>query len=248
MDSALYVGLAHRTALRRRMDVVAHNVANMSTTAFNKERVAFRQYLVDAPGAQGVKNGKISYVLDYGIVRNLDEGTPIPSENPLDVFVSKGGYLTVEAPNGNTMYTRNGRMRLDTENYLTTLNGDRILDDAGDAIQFQPGETNIDISDDGTISGQEGVVARLGIATFASEQGLNRAGTSLYETNQEPLDPADAPFIKITQKLYESSNVNAIEQTVEMIEVLRAYTNAAQRSKDMSDLREDALRRLARVQ
>jgi flagellar basal-body rod protein FlgF len=248
MDTALYVGLAQRTALRRRLDVVAHNVANMSTTAFNKERVVFRQYLVDTPGAAATTGGKISYVLDHGVVRNLDVGTPVATDNPLDVFISKGGYLSVESRNGETLYTRNGRMRLDTDNFITLLSGERVLDVDGNPIQLENGDTRVDIADDGTISGELGVVAQLGISSFANEQSLKRVGTSLYEAEQDPIDPADAPLIGIIQKAYESSNVNAIESTVEMIDVLRTYQNAEQRAKDITDLREDALRRLSRVQ
>ncbi|UTW54180.1 flagellar hook basal-body protein [Kordiimonas sp. SCSIO 12610] len=248
MDTALYVGLAQRTALRRRMDVVAHNVANMSTTAFNKERVVFRQHLVDAPNAAATRGGKISYVLDHGIVRNLEVGTPVTTNNPLDIFISKGGYLAVEGQNGDTLYTRNGRMRVDTDNFITLLSGERVLDTDGNPIQLENGDTRVDISEDGTISNELGTVAQLNISTFASEQSLQRVGTSLYETDQDPLDPVNAPRVEITQKAYESSNVNAIESTVEMIDVLRTYQQAEQRAKDIADLREDALRRLSRVQ
>jgi flagellar basal-body rod protein FlgF len=230
------------------MDVAAHNIANMSTTAFNKERVVFRQHLVDAPGATATTGGKISYVLDHGIVRNLDVGTPITTNNPLDVFLSKGGYLSVEGRNGDTLYTRNGRMRLDPDNFITLQSGERVLDFDGNPIQLENGDTSIDIADDGTISGALGVVGRLGIATFASELALKRVGTSLYESNQDPLDEANAEPITIIQKAYESSNVNAVESTVEMIDVLRTYQTAEQRAKDITDLREDALRRLSRVQ
>ena len=83
MDTTMFIGLSHRAALQRRMDVEAHNIANMSTTAFNKERVVFKEYLMDAPQAASTDKGKISYVLDYGVLRNLEEGSMIPTANPI---------------------------------------------------------------------------------------------------------------------------------------------------------------------
>lgn len=248
MDTALFVGLAYKSALKRRLDVVAHNVANMSTTAFSKERVVFRQHLVDAPGAAGTSGGKIAYVQDHGVLRSLETGAPVHSGNQLDVFIQGRAYLTVTGSDGETLYTRNGRMRVDSEQYLTTLNGERVLDDSGQEIRFDDDEVEYDIADDGTISTVNGEKARLGLATFANEQSLKRRGTSLYETDQAPREVEELTDVTILQKAYESSNVNAIEAMVEMIDVNRAYQAASSQSKDYEDMREDALRRLGRVQ
>lgn len=247
MDTALLVGLAHKAALKRRLDVVAHNVANMSTTAFNKEKVAFRQHLVDAPGAAATSGGKISYVIDHGVLRNLETGTMIPSNNPLDVFINGRGYLTVTGSDGETLYTRNGRMTINNERYLTLLSGERVQDDSGQDIQFDDDEVDIHIADDGTISTNNGEKAKLGIAKFANEQDMKRRGSSLYETTQTPQESEDMSDISLRSKAYESSNVQAIESMVEMIDVLRSYQAANRTSGDYEDLREDAIKRLGRV-
>ncbi len=247
MDTALLVGLAHKSALRRRLDVVAHNIANMSTAAYNKEKVAFRQHLVDAPGAAATSGGKISYVIDHGVLRNLETGTMIPTNNPLDVFINGRGYLTVSGSDGETLYTRNGRMTINNERYLTLLSGERVQDDSGQDIQFDDDETDIHIADDGTISTNNGEKAKLGIAKFANEQDMKRRGSSLYETTQAPQETDDLTDISIRSKAFESSNVNTIESMVEMIDVLRAYQAADRTSSGYEDLREDAIKRLGRV-
>jgi flagellar basal-body rod protein FlgF len=248
MDTALLVGLAHKSALKRRMDVVAHNIANMSTTAFNKERVQFRQHLVDAPGAAGTSGGKIAYVLDHGVLRNLETGTLIPSSNPLDVYINGRGYLTVKANDGDTLYTRNGRMTVDNESYLTLLSGERVLDDNGQEIQFDDDERDYSISTDGTLSTNNGEKATLGIATFTNEQNMKRRGSSLYEANEAPKEVEELTDVTLRSKAYESSNVNAIESMTEMIDVMRAYENSQRQSGDYEKMREDSLRRLGRVQ
>ncbi|MBO6503808.1 MAG: flagellar hook basal-body protein [Kordiimonadaceae bacterium] len=247
MDTALFVGLAHKAALKRRMDVVAHNIANMSTTAFSKEKVVFRQHLVDAPGAAATSGGKISYVMDHGVLRSLNSGTMVPTNNPLDVFINGRAYLSVTGSDGETLYTRNGRMTINSDRYLTLLSGERVLDDSGQDIQFDDDEVDVSIADDGTISTSNGEKAKLGLAKFANEQDMKRRGTSLYETTQAPTEADDMTDVSVRSKAYENSNVNAIESMTEMIDVMRAYQNASRQSSGYEDMREDALKRLGRV-
>ncbi len=248
MDTALFVGLSHRAALRRRMDVVAHNIANMTTAAFNKERVVFRQLLVETPGATATQSGKISYVQDYGIVRNLEIGAATTSSNPLDVFINGRGYLSVQGTDGDTLYTRNGRMTIDRDNELALLSGEKVLDDGGATIQISEEDVDLHIAEDGSISSNNGEIAKLSLFQFGNEQAMKRRGSSLYETDQTPREPEDITKVSFKQKAYEGSNVNAIESMVEMINVSRAYQNADKASNDYQDLRKDALRRLGKVQ
>ncbi|MFC3051226.1 flagellar hook-basal body complex protein [Kordiimonas pumila] len=247
MDTALYVGLAHKAALKRRMDVVAHNIANMSTTAFNKERVVFRQLLMDAPGAEATVGGKISYVQDYGIIRNLNPGTMIPSSNPLDVFIKGRGYIPVQNKEGETLYTRNGRMMIDNNRNLTLLSGELVLDDSGQPILFDDDDFDVHISDDGTISTNNGDKGKIGLAQFSNEQDMKRRGSSLYETTQAPVAQDNMTDIALRSKAYEGSNVNSIEAMTEMIDVMRAYEKASQTESSYDDLRKDALKRLSQV-
>lgn len=247
MDTALYVGLAHKAALKRRMDVVAHNIANMSTTAFNKERVVFRQHLMDVPGAAATTGGKIAFVQDHGVLRNLDSGTMVPSGNELDVFIKGRAYLSVQDTDGETYYTRNGRMMIDNENNLALLSGQKVLDDTGAVFQFEEGDANIHIADDGTLSTNNGERGKLGIAQFRDEQDMKRRGSSLYETSQTPIPQEGITDVSIRQKAFESSNVNAVESMVEMIDVMRAYQKASKSESSIDDMRKDSLKRLAKV-
>ncbi|WCL53035.1 flagellar hook-basal body complex protein [Gimibacter soli] len=248
MDSTLYISLSHRMALRRRMDVAAHNVANMSTTAFKKERVAFSQYLMDAPGAEAATRGKIAYVLDHGVIRNLEIGRMVPTENPLDIYIDGKAYFSVQAQNGDTLYTRNGRMMVDADGELALTSGEKLLDDGGATIEMPDGYTSVAIAPDGSVSTNLGPIAKLQIAAFTDEQALQRRGSSLYETNALPMPVDDMPRITLIPKAVEESNVNPIESMMEVMEVLHAYEKSAKFEKDYQDMRKDALDRLARVQ
>lgn len=247
MDTALYVSLAHRSALKRKMDVVAHNIANMNTTAFKKEQVMFKEFLMDAPGTV---SGKITSVIDYGVSRTMTEGTIVHTGNELDIFISGKAYLSVEGKDGEPYYTRNGRMTLDQEGFLTLLSGEKVLDIDGAPIQFEEGETGIVIADDGTLSAAtpEGVSeekAKLGFKQFENEQNMKRVGTSLYKTDEEGEEADD---FTIRQKSIESSNVNPIEEITKMITIQRAYESSGRSNSKYEEMRTDSLKRLAKVQ
>lgn len=248
MDTALFVSLAHRSALKRKMEVVAHNIANMSTTAFKKEQVMFKEYLMDAPGTL---SGKVSTVIDYGVSRTMTEGAVVNTNNPLDVFISGKAYLSVEAQNGDTVYTRNGRMTLDNEKFLTLLSGEKVLDEGGAPIQFEEEVTDIVFSNDGTISvtlgdGETEELGKLGFVKFNNEASLKRMGTSLFRSAENP-EAADPAEFSIRHKAFEGSNVNAIEEITKMIEIQRAYERAGRSTNNYEEMRKDSLKRLAQV-
>jgi len=248
MDSALLLGVTTRSALNRRMDVLAHNVANLNTTAFKAEKVVFEQLLVDLPNAEGTVGGQVSYVVDKGVRRSFESGPLINTGNPLDVYLSDGGFLTVETAQGETMYTRNGRMTINNAGELSTLNGDAVLDDGGARIVFDQQDQTFSISEDGTINSNNGDVAKLGIATFADPQVLERAGTSLYTASAEPQEPENATDVTITSGAIEGSNVNAIQSMVDLLQIAQSSKRVSDVGSDYAELREDAIRRLGRVQ
>lgn len=246
MDSAIFIGLANQTALRRQMDVVAHNVANMNTTAYKKENVVFRQFLMDAPNAAATVGGKISYMLDYGVLRNVEEGSIVRTGNPLDLYIDGKGYLAVQTDQGDTAYTRNGRMEINAEGFLTTYAGDLVLSDAGAPIQIEAEATLIGINETGVITGPEGEIARLGLYSFDQEEELKRRGNSLYDTIQNPVQDPDNPVL-VKQYSIEASNVNPVEELVQMTRVLRQYQSAQKHQDDIQRMRQDTLERLAKV-
>lgn len=248
MDSALYLGLTTRSALNRRMDVAAHNIANLNTTAFKSEKVVFQQHLVDLPNATATDGGKVSFVVDKGVRRNFEEGPLVHTGNPLDVFLSEGGFLSVETSNGETLYTRNGRMTINNARELTTLNGDPVLDDFGGKIVFNQDEGDIRISPDGTISSDTRFeVAKLGIATFSNPQALDRRGNSLYASKIEPQTPENATDVTVTAGAIEGSNVNPVASMVELMQISQAASKNKEVGTQYEDLRKEAIQRLGRV-
>ncbi|MDP7549263.1 MAG: flagellar hook-basal body complex protein, partial [Alphaproteobacteria bacterium] len=155
-----YITLSRQMAMERQMEVIANNLSNMSSTGYKSESVLFEEYLETTADGD-----TISYVRDYGTSRDLSEGEFMATENPMDVAITKGGYMKVETDTG-MYYTRNGNLRLDATGQLVTDEGFPILDDGEQPIILTPEDPTLTIAKDGTISNSQGPLAKLAIVSF----------------------------------------------------------------------------------
>ena len=238
MENATYVGLSHQMALLRHMDIIANNIANMNTTAFRAEQPIFEEFPM--PSADRVK---VSFVLDRGLLRNLDAGEITRTDNPLDVAINGPGYFVVETEVG-PRYTRDGHFRVDDEGRLISNSGWPVLDDGGQVIVFDVGAKAPTINRDGTIATELGVIGRIGVVRFANEQRLLKQGGGLYSSAQEP-EPVEKP--SIVQGMIEKSNVEPIIEITRMIEVMRAYQSTQKLMDTGHDLQRRAIDKPGRV-
>ncbi len=246
MDTVVSVGLSHQTALMRRMDVLANNIANASTTAFKAGRVVFGDYLFTMQGDAPASLRQVHMVLDHGVVPDFREGSIETTNNPLDLAIQGSGFLVVETEGGERLYTRAGVLTRNERGELVTPSGARVLNDADRPIVIDATDINIEITEDGRIRSEMGEIAQLKLVDFADHQKLERHGERLFSTDQPEL-PAPAGT-RLIQGALEGSNVNAIEEITEMINVLRSYQSMERSLKSYSDLRDRAVERLSRVQ
>jgi flagellar basal-body rod protein FlgF len=219
MQTATYVALAHQTALESGMDVMANNLANLSTPAFKGETVLFSQYLQAAP-----EGGNISYVRDVGVRRDTKQGNLTQTGNPLDTGIEGDGYFTVGTSDGQR-YTRNGRFQLDSGGNLVTSQGYQLLSDQGQPITMPANTRHITIADDGEVSSETGPVGKIGISHFDNQQDLVGAADGLYVTNDQPTPDTTS---KLHQGTVEESNINAISALTKLMGLQKAYTGAEQ--------------------
>ena len=211
MDNTNYVALSVQTALRRQMDIIAHNLANVETGAFKSESPIFIEVLDET--------GDVAYVEDYGVVRDMSAGHLTVTGSQLDVAIQGDGFLAVEV-NGEIRYTRNGHLQLNADRDLVTSTGYPVMDVDERDIEIPPGNDNLTISPDGTVSGALGPIARIDLVTFENPLALKRAADSLYEASAEPVEAEGASLI---QGALEASNVKPIIEFTDMINVHRAY-------------------------
>lgn len=244
MDISSYVLLSQEQALRRRLDVAANNLANMNTVGFKREQPVFREYVEKTESA--VKPAKqTSFVLDYGAVHDISAGAFQPTGNPLDVMIDGPGYLSVEAPDGTTAYTRAGYVKVLQSGELATSGGQRILGEGGKPITVSPEDAGkLSIASDGTVNGANGPIGRLTVTVF-DEANVDPRGDGLFSgTSGRALSAAET---SLKSGGVEGSNVNAITETTDMIEILRAYQTSQHISDSMSDMRKAAIDKLGRV-
>jgi len=243
MEASTYIALSRQGGLRRQLDVIANNLANMNTTGFKGEKMMFVEHLVRSRGGHKPIGTKISYVRDIATLRDFSEGPLEGTGNPLDVAIKGDGFFTVRTPQGDR-YTRNGRFELDEGGQLVTQAGHPVLAEGGAPVFFAPGDTEITIGRDGTISTQNGDLGKLAVVNFENPQVLRPGAGSLFATEDVPQAVEDP---QVQQGMLESSNILPIIEMARMIDVHRKYDSVKNFVEREDDRLKKMVRDLARV-
>ncbi len=219
MENSAYIALSRQGALRRELDVIANNMANMNTTAYKGESMMFVEHLVKSKGSQSFIPQKLSYARDVAQYQNMEEGPLKYTGNSLDIAIHGDGYFVVDTPEGQR-YTRNGRLNLNNDGQLVNQNNLPILSNAGTPFFFSPDDKKISIGSDGTVSTNNGQVGKIKVVTFEDPQKLQKRSGGLLFTDDQPTDATNP---NVQQGSLESSNVKPIIEITKMIQVQRAY-------------------------
>jgi len=239
-NAALHVARTGLDAQNERMRVIANNLANVNTTGFKRDRAQFETLAyqaLTAPGAPSSDANKYANGLNLGsgvaiagTARIDSQGSMTTTGNALDLAVEGAGLFQVLMPNGQTAYTRDGNFSLSAEGTIVTSDGMPVQPQ----IQIPQGAQSITIAADGTVSAQlQGqteatTVGKIQTATFTNPAGLQSAGNNLLvETAASGAAQVGDPGVdghgSIRQGSLEASNVNVVEELVDMIETQRAY-------------------------
>ncbi|MEW9854500.1 flagellar hook-basal body complex protein [Novosphingobium sp. M1R2S20] len=246
MDVSSFVLLSHEQALRRRMDVVANNMANTSTAGFKREQPVFHEFV--EKGAENAVDAarNVSFVLDYGAVHDTRAGMFQTTGNALDVMIEGPGYLAVEAPGGGTAYTRAGSLKVLESGDLATSAGLRILDENGQPINVPPDQTaGLKIGEDGSIVGAAGPLGRLSVTVFDNEAMVSPRGDGMMAGEGGRVLAANEA--RLRSGGLEGSNVEPIVETTNMVEILRSYQTSQRMSEALNEMRKRAIERLSRI-
>jgi flagellar basal-body rod protein FlgF len=240
MDNSLLVSLSQQMAAYQTMDVIANNIANVSTPAFKRETQTFQEYVARVTPPEGEDGPtQLSFVQDTGTVRDLSEGRLDATGAPYDLAISGNGYFTVQTPAGER-YTRDGRFGLDQNGQLVNADGYALQGDGG-AITISPDDGVIQVGQDGTLTGKTGQIGKIKVVAFKNEPAMNKEGASLYSATETPSPSTD---FKIAQGMIESSNVQPVVEMSRMIEVTRAYQATATLTQSQEDLMRQAIDKL----
>jgi flagellar basal-body rod protein FlgG len=238
--SALHVARTGLEAQDTRMRVIANNLANVGTTGFKRDRANFATLAYqDARVAGQQSSSETAYAngLNLGTGVSVQSTTRVESQgslgttgNPLDLALDGEGYFQVQLPGGQLGYTRAGNFTRSAEGQLVTTQGYPMLP----AISVPAGTTSMTIATDGTVSAtvagstEAQQIGQITVAVFANPAGLQSMSDNfLKETGASgPAQigvPGEGGRGNIRQGMLEGSNVNVVEELVDMIECQRAY-------------------------
>lgn len=237
METSLYVSLSGQVALQNRLDTIANNVANSTTTGFRAENVTFTSVLSQTSRAS------VTYA-DEGVATfAATAGALAPTGNPLDTAVKGDAYLAFASPAG-PVYTRDGRLQVSANGDLETLNGRPILDAGGGPIQINLARGPIVIGNNGAISQNGAPVGQLGLFKFTPGTTLTRhEGAGLVP--DRPAEPViDFTETGIVQGYVEGSNVNAMLEMTRLVAVSRAFESISAMQDKSDGLMTEAIRTL----
>jgi flagellar basal-body rod protein FlgF len=240
IENAQLIGLSRQIALQRQMDVVANNMANMTTTGFKAEQVLFEEYVMPVARDRDFLRADqpLSFVQDWATIHDLSAGGMEQTGSDLDVALQGDGFFAVQTPSGDR-WTRAGNFQLSSTGALVDSNGNPVLGEGG-PISFGPEETGILIGADGSVSSSAGAKGKLRLVEFDRPQALVREGSNLFSGGT----PRAAVNTRAIQGFVEGSNVSGISEMSEMIRVTRAYESIASLTQRQDDLRRSAIQRL----
>lgn len=215
----------------RWMDVISHNLANASTTAFKRDVMVFNEgfeRLLANSGGEGESIGRLGAGPEVkGVFTVWEMGGIAPTGNDFDVaLATENGMFQVRSGNGSVSFTRDGAWALSPERTLVTKNGSEVLDAEGQPITIPPGQMVIGRDGAVEVNGQR--VGQIAVFTGA----FSKNGNGEYASNNAVAMTPDT--VQIQQRFIESSNVNAIEEMISMIKLNRAF-EMAQRSAQSQD-------------
>lgn len=253
MIRSLSIAKTGLDAQQTQLDVISNNLANVGTTGFKRSRAVFEDLMYQnlrQVGGQTSDQTRLPSGLQIGtgvrIVateRIHTQGTPTKTDNSKDVAINGDGFFQVLMPDGTISYTRDGSFQTDANGQLVTASGFPVQP----AITLPGGTLSMTIGRDGTVSvtqaGSTGnvQVGQLQLATFLNPTGLQSSGENLYvETDSSGGPNQTAPGQNgaglLNQGYVEASNVNVVEELVNMIQAQRSYeinSKAVQTSDQM---------------
>lgn len=240
MIRSLWISKTGLDAQQTNLDVIANNLANVSTNGFKRSRAIFEDLLyqtIREPGTQSSQQTQVPAGLQLGTgvrpvsnARIHTQGNLQQTGNALDLAINGQGFFQILLPDGTTGYTRDGSFHVDSQGQVVTSNGFQLQP----SLTIPPNAIQITIGQDGTVSVlQAGQTAptqagSVQLATFINPAGLHSMGQNTYlETEASGTPSTGTPGTNgmgvLNQGYVETSNVNVVEEMVNMITAQRAY-------------------------
>ncbi len=219
MQSGIYVGISSQIALERRLTTIADNIANMNTAGFRATEVKFDEVLSKTGNDINAKIAFVSQGNDYLSTR---AGEVQQSGNPLDFAVKGDAWFAIDTPAGQVL-TRDGRFSMTETGDLVSTQGYPVLDAGGAPIQLNANGGPPAVGLDGRITQDGRIVGSIGVFSADLTKGFLRFENSGVIATDTPQPVTDSSEVGVMQGFVESSNVNALSEMTQLIQVNRAF-------------------------
>ena len=239
MDASMWVAKTGLDAQQTRMNVISNNLANVNTTGFKRDRAVFEDLLYQNIRQAGGQTGAntqapTGLMLGTGVrvvatEKQHAQGNMVNTTNPLDLAIAGEGFFQVAQPDGTIGYTRDGNFKLSNTGQIVTASGALLQP----AITIPTTASTVTFGRDGTVSieltaGGSQVIGQIQVARFVNPSGLESKGQNLLKETPasgapQVLQPGATGAGSLMQGTLEASNVNVVEEMVNMIETQRAY-------------------------
>ncbi|NTJ41342.1 flagellar basal-body rod protein FlgF [Agrobacterium larrymoorei] len=240
MQSGIYVGISSQVALERRLTTIADNIANMNTVGFRGTEVKFDDVMSQTRNDLRANIAFVTQGNDYLSTRN---GELIKTGNTFDFAVKGDAWFAINTPAGQVM-TRDGRFSMSTTGELISTQGYSVLDAGGAPIQLDLAGGEPTVGVDGRILQNGRVMGQIGLFSADATKGFVRYENSGVIFSEAPKPVVDDMHVGVVQGYVEQSNVNAISQMTQLVQVNRAFDGISSLMKSTEDSLSQAIRTL----
>jgi flagellar basal-body rod protein FlgG len=238
MNLSLYSAATGMEAQQLNLNTIANNLANVNTPGFKRSKIEFQDLLYQKPRASGSDSGGGNLVPTGVEVGNgsrvaatskvFTQGQLTNTGEKLDLAIQGDGFFEIQRPDGTKGYTRDGTFKLNAQGQVVNIDGLPVL---GGFQPIPPGASSVSVSEDGqvTVQSANGTTSfAVQLVRFANPSGLRSLGGNLYEETAasgtpEVGKPGEQGFGRVIQGYVEASNVNIVEEMVNLIVAQRAY-------------------------
>jgi flagellar basal-body rod protein FlgF len=262
MHEGIYIAASAGIKQGKKMEVIAQNLANVNSTGYKGDRLAFKELMTPFPPEQGSESAKnellqpdvfisnVSYVAVTDQYTDHEPGKFKQTNAELDMALDGPGYFSVSTKEG-VRYTRNGNFRLNTENQIVNQKGQTVLSEQGEPIVITAEGTEISIDGYGNIfvgSGEINAnIGKIKLLDFDNKQTLEKLGDGLFL--QSDTEAVEKPInnTKLRQGFLEESNVTATDEMNNMISTLRLFETYQKIIQSIDNMNDQSVNSIGRI-
>ncbi len=232
MANGIYVGMSGARVQEHALETISNNLANARTAGFKRQEAVYRALRADAERmgdprqARDVRKpvrflpeDRIQAVMEERFT-HWEQGPLRKTDNPLDLALEGEGFFTVQGPDGQPLYTRDGSFDLSRDGTLVTQRGQPVLGDDGQPVRVPTGAAKVTVTSDGRVQVDGADAGRLAVVRFADAQALERAGDSAWRAAGAAPEPSEA---EVHQGWLENANVNPVEAMTLLVKTHRVF-------------------------